>query len=240
MNILIPMAGEGRRFVLSGFEVPKPMIDVLGKPMIQWAVDTLGLCGHYIFITKKQHAVYGLKRVLTTVYPGCDIIDIDYTTEGAACTCLLAKRFIDNEDELVIANCDQIMRWDGAKFMDYINNSTDLDGAVVTYTAVTDKNSYVRLNDEGVAVEFAEKKVISEESLNGIHYWRKGSYFVSSAESMIAADDRVNNEFYIAPTYNYLLNDKCIGAYHIDSRSHCAIGTPADLYNFVNSELTYA
>lgn len=241
MNILIPMAGEGSRFIIGGFDQPKPLIDVLGKPMIQWAVDTLGFGKdqQYIFIIKRQHIKYGLKKVLEDLYPGCKVIDIDYTTEGAACTCLLAERYIDNDEELLEANCDQIMDWNYKSFCNF-KDATDYDGLVVTYYANTEKNSYVRLNSSGLAVEFAEKKIISNESLNGIHYWRYGKDFVKSAKAMIAADDRVNNEFYIAPTYNYMIKEgKKITAWHIDSKCHNAIGTPADLYYYVNRRLLY-
>lgn len=239
MNILIPMAGEGKRFIISGFDVPKPLIDVLGKPMIQWAVDTLGLHGKKIFIIRSQHKKYGLHQVLKDKYNDCEIIDIDYVTEGAVCTCLLAKRFIDNDEDLVIANCDQIMEWDADKFLSFVESST-YDGVVVTYYANTPLNSYVKLNDDGIATQFKEKEVISNESLNGIHYWKKGSDFVYSAEKMIELDERANNEFYIAPTYNYLVEDgKKICAYHINVSDHNAIGTPCDLYNFVNRRLVY-
>jgi len=240
MNILIPMAGEGSRFIIGGFDTPKPMIDVLGKPMIQRAVDTLGFKDyHHIFIIKKQHIKYGLKKTLEDLYPGCDIIDIDYTTDGAVCTCLLAERFINNDEELLEANCDQIMDWNVDAFMKFKNN-TDCDGVVVTYYADTDKNSYVRLDNDGIAVEFAEKKVISNESLNGIHYWKRGKDFVESAKAMMAADDRSNNEFYIAPSYNYMIEaGKKIMAWHIDSKCHNAIGTPADLYYYINGRLLY-
>lgn len=241
MNILIPMAGEGGRFIIGGFDAPKPMIDVLGKPMIQWAVDTLGFKdNNYIFIIKRQHIKYGLKKTLENLYSGCDIIDIDYTTQGAVCTCLLAERFINNDEELLIANCDQIMDWDVNAFIKFKAGQEKYDGIVVTYYANTDKNSYVKLDSKGIALEFAEKKVISNESLNGIHYWRKGKDFVESAKAMIDIDDRVNNEFYIAPTYNHMIKaGKKITAWHIDSKCHNAIGTPADLYYYINRKCLY-
>lgn len=236
MNILIPMAGEGKRFIIGGFECPKPLIDVLGKPMIQQSLDTLGIRGRNIFIIKKSHIVYGLKSLLKSLYSDCKIIDIDYTTDGAACTCLLAERFINNDDELIIANCDQIMKWNGGEFTSFLN-TTHHDGIVVTYYSNTPNNSYIKVDKNAKGILIREKEVISNESLNGIHYWKKGRYFVESAKRMIDEDDRVNNEFFIAPTYNYMIKDgKSVGIYHIDGNKHIAIGTPTDLYNFVNDE----
>ena len=132
----------------------------------------------------------------------------------------------------MIANCDQIMEWDSKLFLEKVNR-TQCDGAVVTYSSNTEKNSYVKISDEGYATEFAEKKVISEFSLNGIHYWKNGSDFVNSTRDMIHKNIRVNNEFYIAPTYNELiLNKKKIIIHHINKNLHHAIGTPEDLKKY--------
>lgn len=108
------------------------------------------------------------------------------------------------------------------------------DGAVVTYKNITPKNSYVRLGADGFAVEFAEKNVISDQSLNGIHYWRHGSDFVWSAKSLVSKNVRTNNEFYVAPTYNELITvGRKIAAYEIPASQHFAVGTPEDLGEFL-------
>jgi len=236
VKILIPMAGQGSRF--SEYDLPKPLIPVNGKPMIQRAVESLGVSGQYIFVIRKYdepHYNTMIKNVLSTLSAEPIIIEIDYTTQGPACTCLLAEQYIDNDEPLITANCDQIMKWDCNKFVDSINQ--ECDGLVVTYDSQTEKNSYVRLDDtEQYAVEFAEKKVISQYSLNGIHFWRKGSYFVESAKQMIKKDIRVNNEFYIAPTYNEMVdNGKKIKIYHINNNQHWAVGVPEDLNKYLQN-----
>ena len=234
MNVVIPMAGDGSRFKNQGYEVPKPLIDVFGKPMIQAAVESLDVDGKYIFIIRKSNFSddQKVKSLLKKVKPGCTIYEIDYLTEGPASTCLLASENINNNEPLLIANCDQIMEWDSKLFLEKVNR-TQCDGAVVTYSSNTEKNSYVKIGDEGYATEFAEKKVISEFSLNGIHYWKNGSDFVNSTRDMIHKNIRVNNEFYIAPTYNELiLNKKKIIIHHINKNLHHAIGTPEDLKKY--------
>jgi hypothetical protein len=109
------------------------------------------------------------------------------------------------------------------------------DGAVVTYHSDTEKNSYVKLDREGNAVQFAEKEVISNVSLNGIHYWRRTQYFIDSANEMIEANDRApNNEFYVAPTYNYMIKRGLnVGIFHIPNEQHNAVGTPEDLETYL-------
>ena len=234
MNIVIPLAGEGERFLNKGYDLPKPLIDVKGKPMIIRAVESLGLNGRYIFIIRTDHKKYGLDLLLQKEYPTSIIINIDYKTEGPACSALLAKNYINNTTPLIIANCDQIMEWDSEKFVKYINCNLIGHGTVVTYTSDSPKNSYVRLNKYGEAIELKEKEVISNVATNGIHYWRYGEDFVSSCEKLIESNERVNNEFYISMTYNHLIeHGKLITTYHIKNEEHNAIGTPEDLNNYL-------
>ena len=226
MNILLPIAGLGSRFSKVGFELPKPLIKVEGKPMIQRAIESLGVQGNYIFIIKDNET---LKLHLQSIYPDSNIISINYLTDGPASTCLLAKEQINNNQPLLIANCDQIMWWNSLAFTSFLN-SCPYDGLVVTYNEDTPKNSYVKLDKNGLAVRIAEKEVISNVSLNGIHYWKNGSDFINSAELMIKDNERYNNEFYVGPTYNTLIKQgKKIGVYHIQ---HHAVGTPEDLLKY--------
>ena len=113
------MAGLGSRFSTAGYENPKPLISIYGKPMIEHAVNSLGVTGNYVFITQKEHS---LKSHLEDIYPGCKVIEIDYITEGSACTCLLAKEYINNDYPLLITNCDQIMWWDDNSFSTFLYN----------------------------------------------------------------------------------------------------------------------
>lgn len=234
VNVIIPMAGEGTRFPKDQY-LPKPLIDVNGKPMIVRAIDSLGINGQYHFIVRKNEYTNIVKEIISKVVNKPKFVEIDKTTEGPACSALLFRDQINNNQELVIANCDQIMEWNSDLFF---HNVRLYDGAVVTYYSDTDKNSYVKLDNKGRAVKFAEKEVISNISLNGIHYWKQGSYFVTSADAMIDADDRApNGEFYIAPTYNYMIKQGMnVGIYHIPNEQHHAVGVPVDLEKFLRHE----
>jgi NDP-sugar pyrophosphorylase family protein len=238
MNILIPMAGRGERFSNNGFDIPKPLIELEGKTMIELAIKSLNIEGNYIYVTYRytnKEFNQKLEEILNRITPNCTIIKIDYITEGPASSALLAKKYIDNEEELIITNCDQIMSWDSKNFLEFIKK-TDKEGIVVTYNSSTEKNSYVKLNEIGDAIELAEKKVISEFSLNGIHYWKKGKYFVESAEDMISKNIRVNNEFYISMTYNEMIEKKLkVSNYHIINNHHHAVGTPEDLKEYLKN-----
>jgi dTDP-glucose pyrophosphorylase len=234
MNIIIPMAGEGTRFPRDTYKIPKPLIEIDGVPMIQRAVHSLGLNGTYHFIIRKDSYYDQVCTLLHTILPSSKIISVEETTEGPASSCLLFKDFVNNEDELVIANCDQIMWWDSDLFLTNARYYK-YDGLVVTYTTNTSKNSYAKVDKKGYVLEIKEKEVISDISLNGIHYWRKGKYFVKSAEKMLECDDRSpNGEFYVGPTYNYLIKSGYkIGIHHISNFQHNPVGVPEDLDRFL-------
>ena len=232
MNVLIPMAGAGKRFFDAGYIFPKPLIEINNKPMIQWVIESLNLKANYIFIIQKEHQEkYNIKSVLKILQPNCKIIELDHLTEGAACTTLLAKEFINNDDPLIIANSDQYINWNSSKaFYDF--NSKNLDGAILTFEAIHPKWSYAKCDKEGFVTEVAEKKVISKNATVGVYYWKHGSDYVKSAEEMIKKNIRVNNEFYVCPVYNeFLMKNRKIKIHKVDKM--WGLGTPEDLNNFI-------
>ena len=234
MNVLIPMAGAGKRFFDAGYVFPKPLIEVDNKPMIQWVIESLNLQANYIFIIQKEHQEkYNIKSVLKILQPECKIIELDHLTEGAACTTLLAKKYINNSDPLIIANSDQYINWNSSKAL-YDFNSKNLDGAILTFEAIHPKWSYAKCNEEGFVTEVAEKKVISKNATVGVYYWKHGSDYVKSAEQMIEKNIRVNNEFYVCPVYNeFLAKNKKVKIHNVDKM--WGLGTPEDLDNFIRN-----
>ena len=233
LNILIPMAGLGSRFEREGYILPKPLIEVTkNNPMIKSVVENINcdpsIC-NYIFVVQKKHInQYCINYLLNSICPGCTIVEVDGLTEGAACTSLLAKQYIDNDTPLLFANSDQILEWDVNSFLYSVNNE-DVDGAITTFKSDHEKWSYVKTNNDGYVSEVAEKKVISNEATTGIYYWRRGSDFVKYAEQMIRDDTkRVNGEFYVCPLFNEMINDgKKVRSYNV--KKMWGIGTPADL-----------
>ena len=135
LNVLIPMAGAGSRFSQAGYTFPKPLIEVHGKPMIQVVVENLNIEANYIFIVQKDHyEKYNLKYLLNLIAPNCKIVQVEGITEGAACTTLLAKEFIDNDAPLVMANSDQFVEWNSNECM-YAFNADAIDGGILTFKA---------------------------------------------------------------------------------------------------------
>ena len=234
LTVLIPMAGAGSRFQQAGYTFPKPLIDVKGKPMIQVVVENLNIKANYVYVVQKEHREkYNLDTLLNLITPGCKIVEVDTITEGAACTALLAKEYINSDNPLFFANSDQFVEWDSNEFL-YKMNETEADGGIVSFKATHPKWSFAKVNDEGLVTEVAEKNPISDIATVGFYYWKKGSDFVKYAEDMIEKDIRVNNEFYVCPVFNQAIeNKKQIRTFNIDKM--WGLGTPEDLKYYLEN-----
>ncbi len=232
MNVLIPMAGAGSRFANAGYTFPKPLIEVNGKPMIQVVVENLNIEANYTFIVQKEHyEKYSLQYLLNLIAPNCNIVQVDGLTEGAACTTLLAKEFINNDAPLVMANSDQFVEWNSNECL-YAFNADGVDGGIVSFKATHPKWSYAKIGEDGFVSEVAEKKPISNNATVGIYFWKKGSDYVKYAEQMIEKNVRTNGEFYVCPVFNEaIIDDKKIRVKEIEKM--WGIGTPEDLNYFL-------
>jgi UDP-N-acetylglucosamine diphosphorylase / glucose-1-phosphate thymidylyltransferase / UDP-N-acetylgalactosamine diphosphorylase / glucosamine-1-phosphate N-acetyltransferase / galactosamine-1-phosphate N-acetyltransferase len=233
INIVIPMAGLGSRFAKAGYAKPKPFIDVAGKPMIMRVMENLNYPdAHYILIGRREHfdQETELVKYISDTY-NTTFIGIDKLTEGTACTVLFARQYINNDDPLLIANSDQIV---DISISDYLNNCLEkkYDGSILTFTdtELNPKWSFAKINADGFVTEVQEKKPISEFATVGIYLFSKGADFVNGAVDMIINNERVNNEFYTCPVYNYLIkDDKKVIIYNIEEQQMHGIGTPEDL-----------
>ena len=238
LNIVIPMAGRGSRFAEAGYTMPKPLIDVFGHPMIEYVTRNITpSCEHqFIFICQKEHLQkYDLASKLEIIAPRCIIIPIDYITEGAACTVLLAENHIDNDDELMIANSDQFVDTDINQYLSYMNG---YDGLIMTMPANHPKWSYIKYNEQGFVTMVREKEVISNEATVGIYNYKHGKDFVNYAHQMIDKNIRVNNEFYVAPVYNEMIEAGKKIVYKNVGESMYGLGVPEDLHYFMEQSIS--
>ncbi|MDB4726108.1 glycosyltransferase family 2 protein, partial [bacterium] len=206
----------------------KPLIQINDRPMIELVVNNIGIEANYIFVVQKEHRIkYNLDTMLSLIVPKCKIVEVDTITEGAACTALLAKEFIDNDEPLFFANSDQYVEWNPVEFM-YTMQERQADGGIVTFKATHPKWSFAKVDDYGIITEVAEKKPISDCATVGFYYWKKGSDFVRCAERMIEKDIRINGEFYVCPVFNEAIeDDMLIRNYAVDKM--WGLGTPEDL-----------
>jgi dTDP-glucose pyrophosphorylase len=238
MNIVIPMAGQGSRFKEAGYSKPKPFIDVNGKSMIERVLDNLYYPNaRYFLIARPEHLELekSLVAQIESQY-NAKFITVNQLTEGTASTVLFARDYINNEDPLLIANSDQLI---DLNIQDFIEDSFERkkDGSILCFRdrEMNPKWSFAKLNDKGDVIEVREKTPISDIATVGIYLFSKGKYFVDAAVDMIIRNDRVNNEFYTCPVYNYAINlNKRIGVYLIEESSMHGLGTPKDLNAYLS------
>lgn len=242
MNIVIPMAGAGSRFSKEGYKDPKPLITINNIPMIRVVIENIKpACEHkFIFICQNEHIhSYDLSTKLKNWAPGCEVIGIDGVTDGAACTVLMAQEYINNDVPLMIANSDQYIDFDINKYINFIEANSS-DGAIMTMIANDPKWSFIDVDSSSFITRVVEKEVISNEATVGIYNFNKGSDFVDAANKMIERDLRVNNEFYVAPAYNILIEEGFkFNFYNIGSveKGMHGLGTPDDLNDFLDSSV---
>lgn len=207
------MAGRGSRFAAVGYTVPKPLIEVLDKPMIIWSVESIrrfypSAQDHdFVFLILKEHEEkYKISDSLKKLIgPAVNIVTVDAITEGAACTVLLAKDLINNDEDMVVVDSDQFIVCPDFAKNQQLAIQNDWGGFIVTDEKSSPAYSYARTDEAGNVVETAEKKQISTHASAGAYYFGKGKYFVQAAESMIGKNIRYNNEFYLCPVYNEII-----------------------------------
>ena len=229
-NILVPMAGLGSRFIKEGFKVPKQIINIKDKHLIDISLDCLNYkdC-NLIFVLRDEHVYNHHMDELLMKKFGDDIsiVVLDQLTDGSVCSCLFAESLIDNDSPLVIHTLDIEFR---PVFDPHVMEILDADGLILTFKSNSTNYSYAQLDKDGNVIKTAEKKAISPNACVGIYGFKKGSDFCKYAREMIERDLRTKNEFYISPLYNVLIEDgKKIVTEDVD-KMHI-FGTP-DEYHF--------
>jgi NDP-sugar pyrophosphorylase family protein len=238
LNIVLPIAGRGTRFAKAGYAMPKPLILVHGTPMIEVVVNNVRpqRPHHFTFIVLAEHLNhFQMGQVLKRIAPGCTIIRVNEVTQGAACTVLLARELIDNEDPLMLVNSDQWVDVEIDRYLAELEVKS-ADGLIMTMWSDDPKWSYVGFDKEGRVNRIAEKEVISNEATVGIYNFRRGRDFVRAADEMIRKDLRVNNEFYVAPAYNEMLAPGAtLVVYNVGKEGDGmhGLGIPEDLNRFL-------
>lgn len=234
MKLILPMAGNGQRFFDAGYDLPKPLIDIKGKPMFARVIENLWVNNAQLTCIVRQDHVndYEIDKRILEHYSDANIIIIPGTTEGAACTVRLAANTLGGEP-MIVANCDQLMRWDPKEFYEKIDTNLYPGGLIPVFTPNHNepKHSYCEVDKYGNLLQLKEKEIISDIATVGVYYFGDECKWIKAHEKQMAANDRTNNEFYLAPTYNYL--EENVGIHRIDEM--IGMGTPEELNEFKNS-----
>lgn len=240
IRIVVPMGGEGRQFAERGYTFPKPLVEVAGQPLIELVVRNLTPAEphEFVFICRRDHVEkFALGDVLRLIAPGCRIVTMARPTAGALCSVLLGLEHLEHEDELVVANADQLVDLSIDRFLATARRAA-WDGAIMTFPNTHPRWSYARTEGDEV-VTVAEKQPISRNATVGIYYFKHGLVFARAAERMLLKNASLGGEFYVAPVYNELILDgHRVGIVPIHAQHMHGLGTPEEVERFQSRAYT--
>jgi NDP-sugar pyrophosphorylase family protein len=240
------MSGLGKRFADAGYKSVKPLIEVQGKPIIEWVVELFPGENDFIFICRNEHLEStNMREVLNRIAPNGKIIGIEGHKLGPVYAVAQAFHEINDEDEVIVNYCDFYQDWDFSHFITWVKQSA-CDGAIPCYTGfhphlLHPKNLYASCKvDENLnMLEIREKFSFEENKMKAYHsggtyYFSKGSYVKRYFQMMIDRDINLNGEYYVSLVYN-LLKEEGLSVKVYDQVPHfCQWGTPEDLEEYIN------
>ena len=233
MKIIIPMAGRGSRFTSNNLHVPKPLVNIGGKYMIEWALKNVTDLNYseIIFIILKEHNIdFQLgTRLRELNVPNSKILVIDDVTEGQLQTVLAAKDSLKTEEDLLISPTDTYV-------LSNIKNSIErrhpeCAGIISVINKEGNQWSFAKIDQFNKVTAVAEKQRISPLASTGIYYFSNSYQFVDLAEKMIEFNEKTRGEFYVIPVYQkYIANGHTINV----DRAHQMwdLGTPESISVF--------
>ncbi|MDX1912536.1 MAG: glycosyltransferase family 2 protein [Saprospiraceae bacterium] len=210
MQIILPMAGRGSRFADSAFGLPKPLIEVAGKPMLFWALDSLQAFdgNRLILVVLEEHEQqYGIRNRVQQYLDGrsfsLEVVQIPAVTEGQLCTVLAARHLLEDEEDVLIAASDTFIR--GPLANDIRHKGADCAGLISVNRLPGEQWSFARADESGVVLEVAEKRRISEHASNGLYYFSRAADLIAYGENMIRNNERTRGEFFVIPVYQKMI-----------------------------------
>lgn len=229
INLLMPMGGGGVRFFKDGFKIPKPLIEIQGKPFFFWAAQSIKKfiqIKQLVFVVLQEHIdQFQIDEKILQYYPEARIQVLDYILNGAVLTCLEGIKLVENDAPVVFNDCDHAFLSIG--FFDYCNSSgaKNWDGALLTFASREAKYSYAQVEPSGKVLKTVEKQVISDRAICGAYYFKNKTLFAESAEKYL--EDCRYEEYFMSGVYNTMIgNGHSVGCFNTDL--HLSFGTPEE------------
>lgn len=240
LHIVMPMAGEGSRFLKEGWTTPKPLIELNGQPLFKHAISSVtdkDIQMKYSFIVRQEHIdKYQIDKGIRSFLPGANLFSVVKTTRGAVETCLIAENAIADDDAVIVMDCDLEFR--SKKFMEIIKQILNkpieeaTGGALVSFESNEPRYSYAALGEDGFVARTAEKEVISNHALCGAYFFASGRRFKQIAHLLLAEPAFTKPEYYVSLLFNYLLKDG-EKVWLAPMEEYYSYGTPEELKRYL-------
>ena len=240
LHVIMPMAGEGSRFLKEGWTTPKPLIELKGVPLFKRAIGSVAVTGapmKYSFIVRKEHIEkYYIDEQIKAILPDANVFYVEKTTRGAVETCLIAEGAISREDSIVVMDCDLEFR-----SKDYIKGIKSIleepvenvnGGMLVSFDSSEPRYSYAEIDENNVVKRTVEKEVISNHALCGAYFFSSADGFLKAAHRLLNEPVFTKPEYYVSLLYNYLLSDGEIVKL-ATMEEYYSYGTPEELKRYM-------
>lgn len=240
LHVIMPMAGEGSRFLKEGWTTPKPLIELKGIPLFKRAISSVSIDGvpmKYSFIVRKEHIDrFHIDEKIKGILPEANIFYVEKTTRGAVETCMIAESAIAEEDGIVVMDCDLEFR--SKDYLQGIKNTLEqpIDkvggGFLVSFESTEPRYSFAEVDENMVVKRTAEKEVISHHAICGAYFFSTGKGFMCAAHRLLAEPVFTKPEYYVSLLYNYLLADgETVRLATMEE--YYSYGTPEELMRFI-------
>lgn len=240
LHIIMPMAGEGSRFLKEGWTTPKPLIELNGQPLFKHAISSVtdkDIQMKYSFIVRQEHIdKYQIDKGIRSFLPEANLFSVVKTTRGAVETCLIAENAIADDDAVIVMDCDLEFR--SKKFMEIIKQILNkpieeaTGGALVSFESNEPRYSYAALGEDGFVARTAEKEVISNHALCGAYFFASGRRFKQITHLLLAEPAFTKPEYYVSLLFNYLLKDG-EKVWLAPMEEYYSYGTPEELKRYL-------
>ena len=242
MQLIIPMSGRGDRFLRAGYRVPKPLIPIEGKPIVEHVLNLFPGVEDVVFVCNTEHlAATPLRAVLQRLRPAARVVAIEPHNLGPVHATLQAAPWIPDDDEVIVNYCDFSARWDFARFRRTVRE-VGCDGCITAYRGFHPHSlgptfyAYLRHQDHWME-EIQEKACFTDNRMEeyasaGTYYFARGRHVTRYFAELVRRQQSLNGEYYVSLVYNLMRADGLrTWVYELDQ--FLQWGTPEDLEEYL-------
>lgn len=229
IHLIMPMGGAGSRFSKDGYELPKPLLEIEGKPFLFWATQSIVKfmpVEDITFVVLQEHIDrFRIGEEIRRRYPQAKIRVLDHVLNGAVLTCMEGVKEIHDDLPIIFNDCDHAFRCEA--FYDFCRKGdfSEPDGALLTFRSRDPKFSFLELDASGNVTRTVEKEAVSEHAICGAYYFRNAEMFLNAAKKYL--ENCAYKEFFLSGVYNVMASEGA-SIRNFETDMHLPFGTPEE------------